>query len=377
MRGKTLVIITLGLLGLLAPASQAQFGYPFGYGGFGWGGFSANVGYGAEAAGLGMMASGMGNYNVQTAEANAINVNTAMQLNEYMYESIRQRNARIIAGREARRDRNTEALRANEDRLRNNPTQQDVYMGNALNVALTELSDPRYSAVVGSYASRMKISGSLIRAIPFNSAQAAVTFGLSRLTDAQPGPILSRPEFAEGLAEYRRLGAQLREQAEEDDTVDPETVKQFRAVIQRAVDKIGSLTGVDSAQRSTAQVRLKALLGLSYMLDSPSLDIFLAELRGDQEVGFDRLLSFMRSFNLRFGIASTPSQKQAYDQLFPMLVQLRSDVFGSGTGTRLSDPPRQDVTEKHLENFYSGMALEELDPEKKPGPPKPPAPGDK
>jgi hypothetical protein len=374
MRGKLVGLLTVCFLSALAPSARAQFGYPFGYGGFGWGGFSANVGYGAEAAGLGLMASGMGSYNVQTAQANSINVNTAMQLNEYMYESIRQRDARIMAGRERRRERNNEAIRETEDRLRNNPTQNDIYMGNALNVVLTELSDPRYSGVVGSYASRTKITGSLIRAIPFNSARAAVTFGLGKLTEAEPGPVFARPEFAADVAEFRKLGTQLREQGENEDTVDPATVKQFRAVIQRAADRLKGLTDVDSAQRSTAQVRIKALLGLSYMLDSPSLDIFLAELRGDQEIGLDRLLAFMRSFNLRFGIASTPAQKQAYDTLFPMLTQLRSEAFGTGTGTRLSDPPSQDVSEKHLENFFSGMALDELHPETHPGPPKPPAP---
>ncbi|GIW89263.1 MAG: hypothetical protein KatS3mg108_3587 [Isosphaeraceae bacterium] len=365
----------LALIAFTAPFAHAQWGYPFGYGGFGWGGFSPAVGYGIQAAGLGMMASGIGNYNLQTAEAARINVNTVMNLNEYMYESLRQMNRERMQARLQRQQNLNQAMRETQERLRSNPTQQDIYSGDALNVLLTELSDPRYAAIVEQYAARIKIPGSLIRGIPFNYARAAVTFGLDKLTNAQPGPILSRPEFADDLAEYRRLGALLREQAKDDDKVDPETVNQFQAVIQRAADKLKTLTGVDEAQRMQAQVRIKALLGLSHMLEGPSLDIFLAELRPDQEVGLDRLLAFMRSFNLRFGTASNANQRQTYDQLWPKLVELRDEVFGAGTGTLPTDPPRA-VSEKALEDFYSGMHPDELHPDKKPGPPPPPQPAE-
>ncbi len=367
--------IALALLSLITPRAKAQFGFPMGYGGMGWGGFSAAAGYGMEAMGLGMLASGMGEYNRLSAEANAINVNTAMHLNEYMYESIRLRNARIFAARAERKENFAEAVRETEGRLRNAPTQSDIHRGDALNAAVSELSDPRYALLINQYAAQHKITGNLIRNIPFSQASAGLTFGLSKLTDAQPGPVLGRPEFAQDLEEYRKLGAQLRDQAERDDTVDPATVRQFRDVLQRAVKKVKVLTDVDAAQRRTALVRIQALLGLSYMLDGPSLDIFTAELKGDQEVGLDRLLAFMRSFNLRFGIATNPNQRQAYDTLFPLLVQVRRDAFGEGTGTLASEPPRQDVSEKDLENFFAGMAIEDLEPETHPGPPKAPAPG--
>ncbi len=376
MNGKRFTLLSLALVGLFAPTANAQYGYgyPGGYGGMGWGGFSAAAGYGQEAAGLGMMASGMGNYNLQTSEARAINVNTNMQLNEYMYESIRQRDARELAARQAKEARTNEGLKQTATRLRDNPTQADIYSGNALNVAITELSDPRYSAMVGQYAAQMKIPGSAIKNIPFNSASAAVTFGLDKLTDAQPGPIFQRAEFTKEVADYRRLGDQLREEAEADGKVKSATVKEFRATIQSAVDKLKALKDVDPAQRSRALTRTKALLGLSYALDGPSIDLFLAELKGDEQIGLDRLLSFLRSFNLRFGIAENPNQKQTYDILYPMLVQLRRDVFGEGTGTLLTDPPRP-VDEAALENFYAGMHEDELNPNKKPAPPTPPTPG--
>lgn len=366
-------VLFMGAVGL-APltTARAQFGY--GFGGFGWGGFSAASGYGMEAAGFGNLAAGMGSYNLQTAQGRAINVNTNMNLNEYMYESIRQRDARIQAARRQREQATNEALAQNQDRLRNNPTQADIYSGDALNMALTELSDPRYSAMVGQYASAMKITGRMIRQIPFNKASAAVTFGLGKLTGSEPGPIFSMDLFKDDVAEYRRLAASLAQQAEEKGECDPEDVKKFRALIQGAIDKVRGLTGVDPTQRATALTRAKALLGLSYMLDGPSIDILTAELRGDEQIGFDRLLSFMRSFNLRFGQATNPNTRQLYDELFPMLVQLRNDVFGTGTGTLLTDPPREHVDHSAVEKFFAGIPEEELHPNKERTLPKPPPP---
>ena len=84
---------------LLASAgtANAQY-YPGGYGGYGWGGWGgATTAYGDQARGLGALAAGAGVYNVQTAQARAINTQTAMQWNEYAWACQDEHNRRNAA----------------------------------------------------------------------------------------------------------------------------------------------------------------------------------------------------------------------------------------------------------------------------------------
>ena len=48
------------------------------------------------------------------------------------------------------------------------------------------------------------------------------------------------------------------------------------------------------------------------------------EKRPDATLG--ELLGFMNAFNLRFGPATTPKQKEVYDSLYPKLVDLRNQI---------------------------------------------------
>lgn len=352
--------------------------YPAGYAHTGWGGWNAAAGRGAEAYGMGNMAAGRGSYNLQTSEARATNVNTNMQLNEYMYQSIQQRDKALYAAQAKEAKDYTEALNQTQDRLRNNPTQEDIYKGDALNIALTELTDPRYYAHVEQFAAQMKIPGNLIKVLPFNDAANAVTFGIKQITSATPGPVMQKPEFADLVAEYKKLGEELNQQAETTGDVKSETVQAFRAVIQRGCDRLRAATDVPQAEKNQVQMHLKALLGLSYMLDGPSLDVFLAELKGGEQIGLDRLFAFMRAFNLRFGQATNPNQREAFDTLYPMLVQLRNEMFGNGTGTLPSDAPPPRADDQRPLKFFAGMDPNDLHPERPrtpPTTPQPPAPG--
>ena len=91
----------LGLAFMLSGSSaNAQYGYPGGYGGYGWGGWGGGGGatpQGDYARGMGAFAAGAGYYNEATAEATAINANTAMNWNEYWYQSQQAVNKKYYA----------------------------------------------------------------------------------------------------------------------------------------------------------------------------------------------------------------------------------------------------------------------------------------
>src|SRR4051812_44585976 len=98
-------------------SAYAQYTYPPGYGGWGgWGGGGATV-PGGVAAGMGTSAAGRGAYNVQTAQARAMNSQTAMQWNDYMYQINQRNGANEVARLNKRQQATNETLDATYKRL--------------------------------------------------------------------------------------------------------------------------------------------------------------------------------------------------------------------------------------------------------------------
>ena len=91
-------------------------------------------------------------------------------------------------------------------------------------------------------------------------------------------------------------------------------------------DKVDSLLPQEAPNRLEADNYLKALYGLTKMLDDPSVEQYLKGLNKQPTTTLGHLISFMHTFNLRFGAAKTPVQEPTYDQLYPLLVALRDQA---------------------------------------------------
>ena len=115
--------------------ARAQWGdgfYPYGYGGYGWGGWGATP-QGSIAQGLGYFAMGAGIYNVDTAVARSINVDTVIRWNQYVYLSQQEATREYFARRNAEIAKDKNAYNALLKRIQENPTAHDVENGDALN----------------------------------------------------------------------------------------------------------------------------------------------------------------------------------------------------------------------------------------------------
>src|SRR6266545_2949599 len=147
-------------------SAHAQYGR---YGGWGrWGGAGSTV-QGSAAAGMGNFAAGAGSYNVQTAQARSINTQTAMQFNDYMYAVNKQNAATNLARRQQQQKNVNESADATYKRLHDNPDPQDIHTGDALNIILTELVNPKvYTQVVQK--ATMPIDSQLVKNINFQHA---------------------------------------------------------------------------------------------------------------------------------------------------------------------------------------------------------------
>jgi hypothetical protein len=358
---------TLVLAAVLAHgshAAQAQYGR---WGG--WGGAGSTV-QGSIASGMGNFAAGAGSYNVQTAQARAMNAQTAMQLNDYMYAVNKQNAATNLA----RRQRQQKVLNQSADdvyrRLHDNPDPHDVHTGDALNIVLTELVNPKvYTQVVQKATT--PIASQLVKNINFQHAANMILISLEDVSARSVPDVLAQdPLFEPDRQAIRAIVAKGRKEAEGTSQVSPETLMSFRAAVQAVKDKADAAFAQGTRQRDEADNFLKALLGLSKMLERPDIEEFLQGLNRYPTTTLGHLVTFMHSFNLRFGAAKTPEQEATYDQVYPMLVQLRDQAQAQDTSLMTAQGPLPDP--KQAMSIFAGMPYAQLQPSPPPagsGPP--------
>ena len=98
---------------------------------------------------------------------------------------------------------------------------------------------------------------------------------------------------------------------------------------------------------------------MTRMLRKPEVGKILAELDSIDETSLGSLLAFMRTYNLRFGPATTTAQRSVYRNLYPIMAQARDRILKeAGVGLRTSNP-RPDG--RHAVDFFQGLHLEHLD----------------
>ena len=365
VRAAAVLAVALALQG---GAAHAQYGYPGGYGGYGWSGWGGGeTVQGSMARGLGVYAAGVGSYNQQTAVANSINTDTVTRWNEYMWESQVLANRRERERISQRAKLSKEAHSAIEKRLRENPEPNDIYRGDALNVALEQINDPRVYTKALS-AAKVKIGGEAIRDIPFSYSTEAITTSIHQITQGKPPEVLLTPAYESERNALKAVGAKIREQIEAGKP-DPATIDEALTIIDAIQSKVDQSLPKNSRDRVAADKYLKSLYGLLGMYKTPAMNFLLAGVEKRPEANLGDLLNFMSSFNLRFGPANTPRQREVYGKLYPELDALRDQVAQVDVdGTKLK-------AENHAAagDFFSGMPYEDLR-KKAPAPPPAKAP---
>jgi hypothetical protein len=326
-------VLSLALVLITWPgASRAQYGYgyPVGYRGYGWGGWGGTA-QGSIARGMGMFSMGRGIYNVDTAEARATNVNTAMRWNSAVWQGQMVRNriywARVKKGQERDIKLQKEIL----DRLRNHPETRDITDGDALNLLLETLLNP---AVADRSLQSIKtpIRHELVADIPFEVATEGMTVCLDSMTMDGQWPIALRDEAFRSDREALRKAVQDALKEDEQGNLQPETIKALGSAIKNLRLAFEKRVPQDSTDYIPARNALKAMAGLTKMLDSSKMEKILAELEDYQGTNLGDLLGFMQAFNLRFGPANSYRQRQIYTKLYPMLAEQANGTLGSIAG---------------------------------------------
>jgi hypothetical protein len=302
---------------------------------WGWGGWGGWVDTpeGALARGMGQYYEGLGVLNKKTAMADAINVDTMIRWNEYMYDAHLEATRRMVASRRANSQRVRTARSEILRELEENPSSRDVENGNALNAAVTQLSDPRISTSALRTAST-PIEASTIRDIPFRNASEAVTIVLSQVKEVTRWPaVLEGARFAAEKSAFDDIVDTALKEDEEGD-ISPATLRRAHELVRGLRDKL-TATPLETVSASQAARRfLQTLGGLVRMLEAPDTSEAFNQLRMVKSTSLGNLIAFMQVFNLRFGAATTPAQRVIYRELFTALDALRARVL---KGANLDD----------------------------------------
>src|SRR3954470_12627989 len=175
---------------------------------------------------------------MQTAQARSINAQTAMQFNEYMYAVNKQNAATNLARRQQQQKDVNESADATYKRLRDNPAPRDIHTGDALNVVLDELVNPKvYTQVVQKATT--PIDSRLVKAINFQHAANMILISLGDISArGVPEALATSPAFEADRQAIRAIVAKARQEAASPgQQIPPETLRSFRAAVQAAKDK--------------------------------------------------------------------------------------------------------------------------------------------
>jgi hypothetical protein len=360
LRGFRRVLGIAIVLTLAAGESRAQ--YYEGYGAYGWGGWGGGTVQGSIARGLGFYNMEAGAYNEETARANAINADTVERWNEYMFLAQQEANRREYLRRERLVRRDAKSGDALYQRVRDHPEERDIDNGDALNAILIQLTDPKIHSTALRFI-KDPVSGKAIRQIPFVNASEAVTINLRQLTgEGGWPPALQGETFAPERQAYQDAIARAVKE-DEQGQLSAQTIQEVNLAASRLRAKLEANKPADKAQYVEAVNHIKALLGMSRMLEKPQVDKILAELDSVKETTLGSLLGFMHTYNLRFAPANTPEQVAVYRSLYPIMDQARAKVLKDAeAGDGNSVPPVPRDNRRPASEFFQGMHLEHLEP---------------
>ena len=291
-----------------------------------------------RSQGAGQFAMGAGVYNLDTAQARSINADTAVRWNQYAYLSTMEQGRRYAERKHAEFQKNRALYHARQKQLRDNPSNRDIETGDALNVAVADLSDPRLGSAA-LRAAKVTVPASLIATVPFVYASERVTLMLDDLRTSVKWPeVFDGERFAKDQETFDDLRSRIRQAADAGD-VSAKILREAKGFVQDLRAKVEAQPLKDPDHQKEALRFLTACSSLLGLLEKPNIGPALLEIRKIQDTMVGNLLGFMHAFNLRFGAAKTPTERQAFHQLFAILDQTRDQILAEARLDNSTAPP--------------------------------------
>jgi hypothetical protein len=286
--------------------------------------------------GVGIAAYGMGYFNRQTAEANAINVNTAIVWNEYVAAVARneiREKAEYRASVFAERARNYKAIL---DRILKNPEELDVMNGNALNAVLEQLNNRRVDESTARFGT-VPLPADVVRRIPFRLNEQAVRFSMKQLAarGKDKWPIALRTEtFAQERKDYERAIDYALEQQIEGKML-PEAIAAVEQAVNALINK-KYLVNRPNGDLLSIEVNnyLHDLQEVPRLLKSHDVERVIGDMEKYSGRTVNDLRVFMQEHKLRFAGARTVEERRLYPDLYAALFQMNDALRDAPTNPK-------------------------------------------
>ncbi|WP_435020883.1 hypothetical protein TA3x_002073 [Tundrisphaera sp. TA3] len=285
--------------------------------------------------GMGIAADGFGSYNLKTAMAESIHLDSEIRLDRYIGEVMIAGRIRYAKYRRQVMDRLKAGYNAARQRIRENPMEGDMLKGDALNAIIEQLNAPDLS----SSAFRLTpvpISIEDIRRIPFHRGDRNIVFSMQRLSFRGKGkwPVALQDDFY--AAERKRYEAALDDALEHmvDRKMPDEVIKTYVSSIEGLSAKLDQKFGPNSRELhyNEAKTRLREMAKSAELLKSSDLQPALAELDSYGGTTVNDLRLFMQRHSLRFASASSRDERELYPRLYEALVAVREVVLDRSQG---------------------------------------------
>ncbi len=323
------ILTPLAFLALMAPNALAQMNF---------------IGPGSTAQGdylrgVGVAGMGMGLYNRNTAIANSINTDTAIRLNEYIYNCLMNENKMNAEHRQMIAQRAKDLMSKIRERIAQHPEARDVRIGDSLNVILEQLNNPKIQES-SSRSVAITLSVDEVRRIPFKlGAKGVRRFSIARLTAKGKG---HWPEaFQDNRFDFdrRKLEKALDNVLEQQysRSLQLGTIQALEEAVDGLETRLELVVGKSSNRLYLeARDRVKEMRETVEMLKFTDIEVALGELDRYAGTTVNDLRVFMQRHGLQFADASTPDEKELFPQLYAKLGEQRDHV---SQGLAVDDNP--------------------------------------
>jgi hypothetical protein len=310
---------------------------------------------------------GAGVYNLDTAQARSINANTAMRYNDYVAQVTNESAYMHAAKVHKEFERDKSLYDAHQRQLRENPGKVEIENGDALNAAVTDLSDPRLGSSA-LRAAKVPVPASLIAEVPFINASERVTLMMDQLRASVKWPeVFEEERFANDKKTFDALVARMRKEASEGE-IPAKTLREAKGFVNALSAKLEAQPLKDPDDQKEALKFTTACTFLLGLLEKPDISPALLELRKVQDTMVGNLLGFMHVYNLRFGAATTNKEREAYHRLFGILDQTRDEILAEA---KLDSAPTAPANPSHATDFFQSMNQGRPQGGRAPQPPRP------